>query len=240
MNIKNEFRRILWKMGYDISRVGVETHVLARKKKLLESYAIDVILDVGANSGQFAEQMRKVIGFSGRIISFEPLISAFELLKINAKTDPKWEIVNCALGDAEAKQYINIAGNSYSSSILNMLPTHLKSAPESKYIGRELVEIKTLDSIINGLCSMEDNVYLKIDTQGFESRVIKGAERSLLQISTIQLEMSLIPLYQDELLFSNLHSILSKKGYSMVSIEQGIVDKNSGQLLQVDAVYHRF
>lgn len=87
---------------------------------------------------------------------------------------------------------------------------------------------------------MEDNVYLKIDTQGFESRVIKGAERSLLQISTIQLEMSLIPLYQDELLFSDLHSILSKKGYSMVSIEQGIVDKNSGQLLQVDAVYHRF
>jgi hypothetical protein len=121
-----------------------------------------------------------------------------------------------------------------------MLPSHIKSAPESKYIGRELVEVKTLDSMINNLCSPEDNVFLKIDTQGFESKVIKGAENALFRIDTIQLEMSLIPLYEGELIFSDIHRLLSEKGYTMVSIEPVFIDNNSGQLLQVDGIYHRF
>lgn len=210
------------------------------KKKILESYAIDIILDVGANIGQFAKQMRKDVGFLGRIISFEPVNSAFELLKINTGADPKWEAINCALGDVESKEYINIAGNLLSSSILNMLPSHIKFEPKSKYIGRELINIKTLDSIINDLCSVKDNVYLKIDTQGFERKVIRGAENSLSRISTIQIEMSLVPLYQDELLFSEMHGFLSQKGYSMVFIEPEFSDKESGQLLQVTGIYHRF
>jgi FkbM family methyltransferase len=240
MSIKHELRRMLWKIGYDISRFDPASHVLARRKKLLESYAIDILLDVGANEGQFARQMRKDVGFSGKIVSFEPLSSAFKKLKITATTDPKWKVINCALGDVDTKQYINIAGNSESSSILSMLPSHIKSAPESKYIGRELVEVKTLDSMINNLCSPEDNVFLKIDTQGFESKVIKGAENALFRIDTIQLEMSLIPLYEGELIFSDMHRLLSEKGYTMVSIEPVFIDNNSGQLLQVDGIYHRF
>lgn len=240
MDIKRGFRRILWKMGYDISRFDPVSNILARKKKLIETYAINVVLDVGASTGIFAQQMRKDIGFSGKIISFEPLSSAFELLRINARKDPAWKVINCALGDAAERQYINIAGNSDSSSILDMLPSHVNSAPESKYIGRELVEIKTLDSMINDICSPQDNVYLKIDTQGFESRVIKGANNSLPRIHTIQLEMSLSPLYKDESLLIDLHSLLINKGYSLIDIEPAFRDKNSGRLLQIDGIYHRF
>jgi FkbM family methyltransferase len=227
-------------MGFDISRFEAKSHVLARRKSLLKFYAIDTVIDVGANIGQFAIQMRKDLGFSGNIISFEPLSSAFEVLKINAAGDPKWRVLHCALGDAEGRREISIAKNSYSSSFLNMLPTHAKSAPKSVYTGRELTEIRTLDSMMNDLCSMEENIYLKIDTQGFEGKVIKGAENSLERISSIQLEMSLIPLYQDGLLFAELNSLLNKKGYSLVSIEPGFSDENSGQLLQVDGIYHRF
>ena len=107
-------------------------------------------------------------------------------------------------------------------------------------MGRELTEIRTLDSMIGEICSIEDNIYLKIDTQGFESKVLKGAEHSLAQIGTIQLEMSLVPLYQDELLFGDLNSLLNGKGYALVSIEPGFCDKNTGQLFQVDGIYHRF
>ena len=240
MGIQHEIRRICWKMGFDVSRFDPKSHALARRRKLLEFYAIDTVLDVGANVGQFALQMRKDLGFSGKIISFEPLSSAFEVLKINASGDPKWRVINCALGDAEAQEEIRIAKNSYSSSFLNILQTHLDSAPESEYIGSELTEIRTLDSMMDDLCSIEDNTYLKIDTQGFESKVIKGAEQSLDRISSIQLEMSLVPLYQDGLLFPELHSLLSGKGYALVSIEPGFSDRNSGQLLQVDGIYHRF
>jgi FkbM family methyltransferase len=239
MSMKHSLRRLFWNMGYDICRFIPSSHPLARRKQLFEFYGIDVVLDVGANTGQFAQQIRNDIGYSKKIVSFEPLSSAFELLKANAERDPEWDIFNFALGDAEAKQEINIAGNSYSSSLLNMLPSHLKAAPESKYVGSEVIEIKTLDSIFDDVCQRDKNIYLKIDTQGFESKVIKGAERSLAYINTVQLEMSLVPLYQGELMFNEMYSLMSEKGYSLVSIESGFSDQVSRQLLQVDGIFHR-
>ena len=240
MSIKHELRKLLWKVGYDFCRFDPKFNSLARRKKLLESYAIDVVLDVGANTGQFAMQIRNDLGFAGRIVSFEPLTSAFEVVKKNSAGDPKCRVINCALGDTDGKREINVAGNSYSSSLLNMLPTHVKAAPKSNYVGRESIDIKTLDSMINDFCSLEDNTYLKIDRQGFERQVIKGADNSLSRIASVQLEMSLTPLYQDGALFDELHSLLNGKGYSLVSIEPGFFDKNSGRLLQVDGIYHRF
>lgn len=96
-----------------------------------------------------------------------------------------------------------------------------------------------LDSVIDSYCSVQNNVYLKIDTQGFEHKVIKGAEKSLDRICMIQLEMSLIPLYDGQVLFDDLHSLLTGKGYRLVSLEHGFADKESGHLLQVDGIYHR-
>jgi len=239
MSIKHELRKILWKMGYDFSRLGLASYPLERRRRLLESYAIDVVLDIGANTGEFAQKMRE-IGFSGKIISFEPLSSAFKILRQNADQDSNWEVINCAIGEANFTKEINIAGNSTSSSLLEMLPTHLKSAPESRYVAKEVVEIKTLDSMINELCSKEDNIYLKIDTQGYTNKVIEGGKDSLLRIGTIQLEMSLIQLYEGEPLFAEMHAFLSQRNYCLVSIEAGFSDLKSGQLLQVDGIYHRF
>lgn len=240
MSIKHKIRKALWRIGYDISRFNSTSHPLARRKALLDSYNIHLVLDVGANTGHFAEQMRNDIGYSGDIISFEPLSSEFELLKEKTGNDKKWKAINCAIGDVEEKSEINIAGNSYSSSILSMLESHEKSAPESKYVGQETIDVKTLDSIMEDLSINEASIYLKIDTQGFESKVIKGAEMSLNRIDTIQLEMSLSPLYKDELLFNELYNILCSKGYTLVALEPGFSDSNSGQMLQIDGIFHRF
>lgn len=239
MSIKHELRKLLWKVGYDISRFTPTSHPVARRKQILESYKIDTVLDIGANSGQFAQQLRGDIGYTLRILSFEPLSAAFELLKANAKADPAWEVFHFAIGDTEETREINIAENSYSSSLLNMLPSHLKSAPSSKYIGKEVIDIKTLDALFGDLCKTAKNVYMKIDTQGFESRVLKGAEKSLAHINTIQMEMSLVPLYDGGLLFNEMCSLMSTKGYTLVAIENGFSDQTSGQLLQVDGIFHR-
>jgi FkbM family methyltransferase len=224
--------------GYDICRFTPAFHPLARRKKIFESYAIDTVLDVGANTGQFAQQLRRDIGYKKRILSFEPLSSAFELLRVNAKCDSDWEIFNFALGDNNVKQEINIAGNSQSSSLLDMLPSHENLEPESRYIGREVIEIKTLDSIFTELCKPGKSIYLKIDTQGFESKVLSGAEKSLKHINLLQMEMSLVPLYKDELLFNEMCTLMSKKGFSLIAIETGFSDPVSGQLLQVDGIFH--
>jgi FkbM family methyltransferase len=238
MGIQYEIRRRLWPLGYDIVKYSSQSFV--RQKRLFASYGVNLVLDVGANAGQFAQHLRNYVGYRKRIISFEPLSSAFGRLKAKARRDAAWEVFNFALGEADTKGEINIAGNSYSSSLLGMLSSHMQAAPESKYIGQEVIEIRTLDNIFDSFYSKDNRTYLKIDTQGYESRVIAGAEKSLAHIGTIQLEMSLIPLYEGELLFSEMCNLMTQKGYSLVSLEGGLSDQDSGQLLQVDGIFHRF
>lgn len=240
MSIRHEFRKLLWKFGYEMFRSTPMTHPLLRRKLLMQSYNIDTVLDVGANTGQFSQELRNDLGYTKRIYSFEPLGSAFELLKKNSEGDINWDVFNIALGDKEDTQEINIAGNSCSSSLLDMLPSHLKLAPDSRYIGRETIEVKTVDAIFDDLCKSTNSVYMKIDTQGYESAVLRGAEKSLMQINTIQMEMSLLPLYGGELLFDEMCALMSEKGYSLVGIETGCCDPDSGQLFQIDGIFHRF
>ena len=240
MSINRKVRNLLRQMGYELSRFNPAANPVARKRRLLQTFAIDVILDVGANTGQFAQQLREDLGFAGRIISFEPLSLAFQVLRENSRRDSKWDVRNCALGDKEEEHAINIAGNSYSSSMLDMLPAHLVAAPESCYVSSEKIVIHTLDGLLDQLCSPADSIFLKIDTQGYESKVLRGAENSLARIATIQLEMSLLPMYSGEAPFAELHSLLGKKGYSLVSVEPAFVDGVTGQVLQVDGLYHRY
>lgn len=239
MRIRHKIRQVLWKVGYDISEFTPISHPLARRRRIFEFHDIDTVLDVGANAGQFARELRDDIGYSKRILSFEPLSAAFRLLRKNAKNDPAWELYNCAIGDANEKREINISENSYSSSLLDMLPAHLESAPESRYVGKEIIDMKTIDSLFEDLCGSAGNIYLKIDAQGFEGRVLKGAEKSLAHIDTIQMEMSLIRLYDGELLFNDMCSMMDKKGYALIAMENGFSDRASGQLLQVDGIFHR-
>ena len=236
--LKKSVRNIARAAGFDVVRYVPRKHPLARRKKMLETYQINLVLDIGANIGQYGEELRE-IGYKGKIISFEPLSTAFKTLIKRSEGDPAWEIHNFALGDKNETASINIAGNSYSSSLLDILPSHKKSAPGSVYIGHEEIKVKTLDDIYSDVVNDFDKVYLKIDTQGFEENVLRGAEDSLGSIDTIQLEMSLTPLYQDGLLFDEMYSLLCQKGYVLVALEPGFTDEETGQLLKVDGIFHR-
>jgi len=238
MRLKKLIRRITREIGFDFVRYKPRTHPLARRKRLLDIYKINLVLDVGANIGQYGKELRE-IGYKGKIVSFEPLSLAYKELCEKSKKDDLWETHNFALGDKNETEMINIANNSFSSSLLDMLPSHLKAAPKSTYIGQEEIQIKTLDSIYSTLSSQTDSIYLKMDTQGFEENVLRGAENSLDNIDTIQLEMSLTPLYKDALLFSELYQLLYEKEYRLMAVEPGFTDGDTGQLLQIDGIFHR-
>lgn len=237
-SLNKMIRRILWNLGYDLIRFEPKSHSLARRKQILETYIINTILDVGANIGQYGKQLRD-IGYKGKIVSFEPLSSAFTQLKKTSENDSFWEVHNFALGDKQEVASINIAGNLYSSSILDMLPAHIKSAPDSVCVGKETIHMKTLDSVFPDLVNPGNRVYLKIDTQGFERHVLAGAEATLPSIDIIQLEMSLVPLYKDELLFDKMYQFICSKGYKLIALEPGFTDSDTGELLQVDGIFHR-
>lgn len=227
--------RMLRKGGYQFNKYPNSD--LARRIKIMNYCNINILFDIGANNGQYAKKLRE-IGYKGKIVSFEPLKSAFELLRKSSSNDNNWIINNYALGNEDTHSIINIAGNSQSSSILKMLPKHLKSAPESKYVSEEKIEIKKLDSVFSSFCNEnENNIMLKIDTQGYEKNVIDGAEKFLSHVMIIQLEMSIVPLYESEMLYIDMIDYLNHKGFQLFSLENGFSDLVSGQLLQVDGIF---
>lgn len=229
----NDFLR---KYGIEVKKYPSDD--LLRRVKLLKYLTINRIFDVGANAGQYAATMRK-LGFKEFMVSFEPVSDAFSMLKKRTLHDKKWSAVNTAIGDFDGEIFINIAANLQSSSILEMLPSHIKSAPDSVYLKKERIKIKKLDSIIDDYSQLNDNIFLKIDTQGYEKKVLEGAANSMGRIKGIQMEMSLAPLYKGEVLFFDMVEYMRGMGFRICSIESGFFDQGSGRLLQVDGIFIR-
>jgi FkbM family methyltransferase len=223
----------------DVQRFDPRYHPLARRAHLLAERNIDVILDVGANDGHYADELRSVLGYKGRIVSFEPLSSAYAALSAKAAKDGKWTTVRTALGPESGTATINIAGNSSSSSLLPMAARHVESAPESRYVGAEKVPVTTLDEVFDRYVNPGERAFLKMDVQGFERQVLAGATTTLTKLVGVQLELSLVPLYEGAASYLELCTFLEKQGYRLAALEPGFADPRSGELLQTDAVFFR-
>ncbi len=234
MNIKNLKNIFLNSLGLELKYYNLNNSFNFRLKHFLDLKEIDCVLDVGANSGQFSKNLRR-IGYKRQIISFEPILSAFNELKKNSKKDKKWEVFNFALGDDEKESEINISQNSLSSSILNIKKEHLISEPKSKYIRREKILIKKLDGL-NEIFKNYNNIYLKIDTQGYEENILNGAKSLIKSIKGLQLEMSVYPLYEGQLLFNEFFEKLEKLDFEIWDIERTFSNPNTGKILQIDAI----
>jgi len=220
------------------SHTGLIEHTQERFLEECRGFATDVIFDIGANIGQFAEALRKG-GYHGHIISFEPLSSAHAMLIATAASDPLWDVAErCAVGASDGWAEINIAGNSYSSSLLPMLDLHLEAAPSSEYQGTEPCRVITLDSYIERTLSDPTTVFgLKIDTQGYESQVLAGLRRNLDRVKVVVCEMSLAPLYAHGPSMSELCRLLAELGYHCVALGPEFEDPRSGELLQINGVF---
>ena len=226
------------KLGYVISAYDSMRDPLEIRKSLFEKLGINVVLDVGANAGYYAKDLR-MTGYQGRIVSFEPLTSAYKALAEAAALDPKWTACHCALGSEVGASEIFVSSNSWSSSMLDILPDHTSSAPDSKYVAKEVISIKTLDSLFDEHVSAGEKVFLKIDTQGYTKHVLIGANNSIDKIRGVFVEMSLVPLYAGEPLIGEVISMLYEMGFVLLTIEPEFVDKESGRLLQVNGLFSR-
>ncbi len=234
--IKQAFRSLgleleLHKFSPDISQV-------ARLKRLLDYHQIDLILDVGANRGQYARYLRE-IDYRGKIVSFEPLSECYQYLLSVSQSDPLWIIApQGALGDRDGEIAINVSANTLSSSVLGMLDRHVKAAPESAYIAQETVPLRKLDTVANHyLTDNVQGIFLKLDVQGFEMPVLAGAQESLPRIKAIQLELSLVPLYEGQILLRETLDRLEEMGYELHQISPDFTDIHTGRMLQVDGIF---
>lgn len=238
--LKKTIKKLSRSLGIDLKKYNVQTSEAAKMQRLLAYHNIDLVFDVGANIGQYAKLLRE-LGYSGRIVSFEPLSSAYSQLKAVSRKDPLWEIApQTAIGNQEGEIIINIAGNSYSSSALPMLDAHLESAPESAYSGSETVKLSRLDTIAKDYIKSETkSIFLKIDVQGLEKQVLEGATAILPLVKGIKLELSLVPLYEGQVLFQEMIDIVEKLGYELYGIEPGFTAEKTGRMLQMDGIFFK-
>jgi len=157
-----------------------------------------------------------------------------------ASADPAWEVHDqSAIGDHEGEIEIHIAGNSVSSSVLPMLESHTSAAVGSAYISSEQVPIVRLDSVASRYLTPGFNLFIKIDTQGFEWQVLDGARETLRHASGVLCEMSLVPLYGGQRLWRDTVDRLDAEGFMIWALQKGFTDPRTGQSLQVDGIFIR-
>ena len=99
---------------------------------------------------------------------------------------------------------INIAGNSYSSSLLPMTQHHLSADPSSATVGTQDVKVITVADLVAGHGVTPERCLLKVDTQGFERSVLDGAGDLMDRFAAVQLELSFVELYEGQQLYEEL------------------------------------
>jgi FkbM family methyltransferase len=233
--VKRSFRAV----GLEVQRLNGAITEEAILKTLLLTLRPAVVLDVGANIGQFAMNLR-ALGYQGLIVSFEALPSVHAQLTDQAKKDSRWLVAPCAaLGSQTGSAEMNVAANTVSSSLLRMCEVHVRAAPVSAYIRKERVRIMRLDDCCSQLLPQEGSVVLKIDTQGYEREVLLGATALLNRVAAIQLELSLVQLYECSPTLAEIVPFVENLGFEMFNIAPGFKDVRSGRLLQAEGFFVR-
>lgn len=237
--LKTIVRRAARSAGLEVNRYDPTHSQDARFQAMLEAHKINLIFDVGANEGQFAGHLREA-GYRGRIVSFEPTAGAWNKLKRASESNPLWEVApRGAIGAEDGEIEFHISANSVSSSALKILDTTVVAAPGAAFVGTERLPLRRLDTV--GADYLEPNsvLFMKIDTQGFELQVLQGATELLKKATGVQLEVSLVPIYEGQTLYREIIDSIIGLGFEMWAFSPVFFNGISGRLLQADATFFR-
>ncbi len=203
---------------------------------LFASFDFDTVLDVGANIGQFAVTAH-CANPCARVYCFEPLAGCVERLRALAQDYPRLTVFDHGLGSEAARFEINVASNLGSSSILEFTDLQFESYPDVSVTGKESIRVETLDTVATAEMT-QGRTLLKMDVQGFELEVLKGAVATLDAIEAIYLEASFLPLYAGQPLASDLVVWLDRHGFGLAAVYN--VDTGAGIMpKQADCLFLR-
>ena len=233
-------------LGIHISKLP-EHHTLSRHlADLLESLAINCVIDVGAHYGEYARRLREEVGYRGWIISFEPSRASYEILCKHMAEDAKWQGHQIALADEAGNMQLNVFAASDLNSfcapneavVANTLTAHFSPA------GKETVEVKRLDSLaatVQGVLGERQplKAFLKMDTQGFDTKVFAGAEGLLQQVLAIQSELPCRQLYKGVQSMGDILNVYAQKEYTPTFFFPTVSDKGGLVPIEFDCVLKR-
>lgn len=204
----------------------------------LRKHGVTLFLDVGANTGQTGEMLRKA-KWRGRIVSFEPIAQCFEKLARKAASDPDWRVLHTAIGREDGTDRIGVSENFASSSLLEATPELIDIHAPVRYTRHEEIRVARLDTLFPDLARAEDVVHLKIDTQGFERFVIEGAGQALDRIFSVRMEVAVSVVYEGEMVVPEAITDMSRRGFVLVDAWPAWRHPETKEVLHFDLLFRR-
>lgn len=228
--LKTAIRKVTRRWGYDL--VPFDSDFIALQKSILRT--IDLVVDVGANTGQYAERLRQ-LGYAKPIISFEPGVDPYSYLAASARRDGSWTARQVALGAGQGSAVLHVTANGMSSSLRQPLEAHVGADKGVRVVDSYKVAVATLDSELAD--DEGDSLWLKLDVQGHELEVLRGGPATLSRSLAVQVEMSFVQLYTDQAPWLDLVAHLLEKGLVLCHLDPGFVDRRTGFLQQADGLF---
>lgn len=229
MKIKKNIKKAFKFCGYDLVKLkgGLGRGTFENELiKILDDIKTDLVLDIGANKGQFAISLYDY-GYKNKVLSFEPLSDIYKILEENSKNNSLWHVhEKCCIGDTEKMVDINLSNLAGNSSILDIKSTKY-NVPESHYIKKENVPQITLATLSeNQLIKQAKNIFVKMDIQGYEHYVLSQLPTINYKIDGFYLELSLVDLYEDQKDYLYICNQLKEFGYDLVYVEPEYIRSN--------------
>ncbi|TIM41002.1 MAG: FkbM family methyltransferase [Mesorhizobium sp.] len=230
------------RLGIEIRPTSLRTRFDLRIKYLINTKRPDYILDIGANVGQFARSVFQ-LGYTGRIISFEPLPDIHAQLREAAERHgPNWIVAPCcALSDVEGETEFHVTSSRAASS---MLPISTHGAASYDLLKEEAVirvQTRRLDALLDSmnLSSALAQPFLKIDVQGAEHKVLTGAPETLRNVIVLICEMPFVSFYEGQADWRAVDRMIASVGLDLWDIEPFLRSGASGRVEHADFVYVR-
>ena len=209
--------------------------------RVLDLHRVNCVLDVGANVGQYAQRLRET-GWKGRIVSFEPLPSAFESLQAASAADPDWRVMNVALGREDGEATINVVeGKGMMSSLLVASPYGREWSEKLAATSPLTVQVRRLEPLLPDILEGidEPRVYLKLDTQGYDLEAFSGAGRGLDLVVAMQSEISSLAIYEGMPDLAVALETYRRHGFDLAGCWPVSYERSTHRALEFDAVLVR-
>ena len=250
MSLKSRLKRFL------VPRLRARGHLLVPEWRLpdlpleehlraaIAQYDVDVVVDVGANFGQFRDTVRDEVGFKGPIVSFEPVSHYRADLEARRSADPAWYVEPFALGNAHESAVIHVMKSPGLSSLkrpdLEAMQSLLPAPDQAGIEADEVVEVRRLDEIAvaHPALAGAKRALLKTDTQGFDLEVLRGAGAFLARTSVVQVELSVLPVYDDTPLYFEVIGELQRLGFDLSGMFPVTLDPHL-RVIEFDGVFVR-
>lgn len=230
--IKNAVRKSMRIVGIDAKRYRKNKYIWLR------DYNINTIIDVGANIGQFAREVRQYLP-TPHIYSFEPIPQVFQSLIKNTKCLERYTAFNFALGDKNACVPMHINDFTQASSLLESTRENIDAFPHTNSVHREVVQVRMLDDVFEELSVTANEILVKMDVQGYEDRVISGGREVLKKTKVVMCEVSFQKMYKEQKLFLEIQALLDGLGFAYMGNINVSCHKRTGIPLFADAFFIR-